>query len=153
MKFTIEYIKNPLTAQTHANDRKCSWNKPGTESSDLYIRPLWLAKGRGLYILPVFNCAYSRHSLPSSFNLPSSLPMSRPSRQQPPQMPPPEALMGPPPLPPQMAYPPPQVSANSSMPGGTPKQSHSQDVGEKYSKLKRKYFELEEVRCSLFKWL
>lgn len=75
--------------------------------------------------------------------------MSRPSRQQQPQMPHPEALMGPPPLPPQMAFSPSQAPVNQNMPGVVPKPSHSQDVGEKYSKLKRKYFELEEVRPRL----
>ncbi|KAK7690138.1 hypothetical protein QCA50_006787 [Cerrena zonata] len=64
--------------------------------------------------------------------------MSRPPRQQQ------EALMGPPPLPSQMIISGPQPSAPFGVPGGAPKPTNPQDVGEKYSKLKRKYFELEE---------
>lgn len=52
--------------------------------------------------------------------------------------PPQDVVMGPPPLPPQAG----QSTSNKSR--------ESQDVNEKYSRLKRKYFELEEVRRSVF---
>lgn len=49
-----------------------------------------------------------------------------------------DVVMGPPPIPPQIA---PSPSA-----GARPKEGESQEVTEKYRRLKRKYFELEEVR-------
>ena len=47
-----------------------------------------------------------------------------------------DVVMGPPPIPPQIAP--------SSSVGARPKESESQEVTEKYRRLKRKYFELEE---------
>ncbi|GBE85118.1 predicted protein [Sparassis crispa] len=58
--------------------------------------------------------------------------MSRPNRPSAPMGPPQDMVMGPPPLPVQVAQPDPQ------------KPKESQDVAEKYRRLKRKYFELEE---------
>ncbi|CAL1712990.1 unnamed protein product [Somion occarium] len=72
--------------------------------------------------------------------------MSRSSRSHPQNMPPPDAIMGPPPLPPTIVFTPSQAPAPNAGPqASSQKSSHpTQDVGEKYSRLKRKYFELDE---------
>ena len=62
--------------------------------------------------------------------------MSLPPRSQ--MGPPQDVVMGPPPVPSQIAP--------SSSTGARLKEPESQDVSEKYRRLKRKFFELEEVR-------
>ncbi|KAI0074044.1 hypothetical protein K474DRAFT_109838 [Panus rudis PR-1116 ss-1] len=54
----------------------------------------------------------------------------------------PDVIMGPPPLPHQVVFSTSQGSASAS--GGNNKQPQPPDVAEKYSRLKRRFFEMEE---------
>ena len=109
--------------------------------------PLHISSPHFPFLLVSFSLSLSLS--PSHPILPLSLPflpsssMSRSSRSHQPNMgPPPDVVMGPPPLPPQVGV----FHAAPQNPSKPVKDA--QDVAEKYRKLKRRYFDLEEVRIS-----